>query len=150
MTAALAPRITSSGKGTVPDGHTAFWWAVALAIIPAVMAFVLGTSTATTAGAAVDTDLLAQANLLGGLLLFGGFFAVNSALHSYLIVSYATDDGVSLDVGFYYMANAMGRLLGTVLSGWIYQAYGLQYCLWVSAGFIGIAALLSLRLPRHS
>ncbi|MBK5550674.1 hypothetical protein JFU49_10395 [Pseudomonas sp. TH03] len=52
-------------------------------------------------------------------------------MHSYLIVSYAKEDGVSLDVGFYYMSNALGRLLGTVLSGWIYQTYGLEACLWV-------------------
>jgi hypothetical protein len=61
--------------------------------------------------------------------VFGVLFAVNSALHSYLIVSYAKADGVSLDVGFYYMANAMGRLLGTVLSGWVYQVHGLVACL---------------------
>ena len=54
--------------------------------------------------------------LIVGLTVFGVLFALNSALHSYLIVSYASEDGVSLDVGFYYMANAMGRLLGTVLS----------------------------------
>jgi hypothetical protein len=66
--------------------------------------------------------------LLGGLMVFGALFAVNSSLHSYLIVSYAKEDGVSLDVGFYYMSNAMGRLAGTVLSGWVYQVYG-----WVRA-----------------
>ena len=67
-----------------------------------------------------------------GLLSFGVLFAVNSSLHSYLIVSYAQEDGVSLDVGFYYMSNAMGRLLGTVLSGWVYQQWGLAACLWIS------------------
>ena len=56
--------------------------------------------------------------------MFGVLFAINSSLHSYLIVSYASEDGVSLDVGFYYMANALGRLLGTVLSGWVFQAGG--------------------------
>ena len=58
-----------------------------------------------------------QIGLIGGLMLFGAFFAVNSSLHSYLIVSYAKVNGVSLDVGFYYMANAMGRFLGMLLSG---------------------------------
>jgi len=62
-------------------------------------------------------------------LCFGAVFAVNSSLHSYLIVSYASEEGVSLDVGFYYMANAMGRLLGTVLSGLIYQQVGLLACM---------------------
>ena len=88
--------------------------------------------------------------LVGGLLLFGAVFAVNSSLHSYLIVSYAKEDGVSLDVGFYYMSNALGRLLGTVLSGWVYQAYGLQACLWISSLFVLLAAVISSALPRHT
>jgi len=83
------------------------------------------------------------------LLVFGALFAINSSLHSYLIVSYAGEDGVSLDVGFYYMANAMGRLIGTVLSGWLFQEYGLAVCLWVSAGFIFLTAIISIGLPRH-
>jgi hypothetical protein len=62
--------------------------------------------------------------LFGGLIVFGAVFAVNYSQHSYLIISLAGRDGVSLDVGFYYMANAMGRLFGTVLSGWVYQADG--------------------------
>lgn len=70
-------------------------------------------------------------------------FAVNSSLHSYLIVSYAREDGVSLDVGFYYMSNALGRLLGTLLSGWVFQAHGLAACLWVSTAFVLLAALIS-------
>ena len=80
--------------------------------------------------------------------MFGVFFALNSALHSYLIVSYADEDGVSLDVGFYYMANAMGRLLGTVLSGWVFQRWGLQACLMISAVLVILAALVSMALPR--
>jgi predicted MFS family arabinose efflux permease len=87
--------------------------------------------------------------LIGGLLLFGALFAINSALHSYLILAYAKADGVSLDVGFYYMANALGRLLGTLLSGWVYQAYGLAACLWISSAFVLLAALISIALPRQ-
>ena len=82
-------------------------------------------------------------------MMFGAVFAVNSSLHSYLIVSYAREDGVSLDVGFYYMSNAMGRLLGTVLSGWVFQGYGLATCLWVSCLFVALAAIISSALPRH-
>lgn len=134
---AQAPRITSTGPGHIPDGRSAFQWAVPLAVMPGLIALALG------------HGLEPQVSLLGGLLVFGALFAVNSSLHSYLIVSYATDDGVSLDVGFYYMANAMGRLLGTVLSGWVFQAWGLLACLWVSSGFLALAALLSLALPRH-
>ncbi len=85
-----------------------------------------------------------------GLAVFGVLFAINSSLHSYLIVSYANEDGVSLDVGFYYMANAMGRLLGTLLSGWIFQRFGLAACLGGSALLVGMAALLSLALPLAS
>ena len=66
-----------------------------------------------------------------------------------MIVSYAREDGVSLDVGFYYMANALGRLVGTVLSGWVFQVSGLVACLWISAAFVTAAALISVGLPRH-
>ena len=97
----------------------------------------------------LHSALPAQAVLIGGLLLFGALFAINSSLHSYLIVSYAKEDGVSLDVGFYYMSNALGRLIGTLLSGWVFQAYGLEACLWVSSAFVLLAALVSLGLPRH-
>ena len=88
-----------------------------------------------------------QLVVIGGLLLFGVLFAINSSLHSYLIVSYARADGASLDVGFYYMSNAAGRLLGTLLSGWVYQAYGLAACLWISALLVTVAALMSVLLP---
>ncbi|WP_220486489.1 glyceraldehyde 3-phosphate dehydrogenase NAD-binding domain-containing protein [Luteimonas sp. MC1782] len=62
---------------------------------------------------------------------------------------HADADGVSLDVGFYYMANAMGRLLGTVLSGWVYQAAGLEACLAISAVLVALAAIISIGLPQH-
>ena len=133
----LAPAITGKGRGHVPDGRAAFAWASLLAALPALMAIGLA--------AAWHVPVV----LLGGLLVFGAVFAVNSSLHSYLIVSYAREDGVSLDVGFYYMSNAMGRLLGTVLSGWIFQAYGLVACLWVSCLFVLLAAMISVALPRH-
>jgi predicted MFS family arabinose efflux permease len=134
----FAPAITGKQRGHVPDGRAAFVWALLLAGLPAGIA--LGLSAGLSAHLAV----------LGGLLLFGALFAVNSSLHSYLIVSYAKEDGVSLDVGFYYMSNAVGRLIGTVLSGWVYQAYGLPACLWISTVFILLAALFSLGLPRHA
>ena len=69
-------------------------------------------------------------------------------VHSYLILAYSEHEKVSLNVGFYYMANAGGRLAGTVLSGWIYQTQGLEGCLWWSTGFVLAAALLSIRLPE--
>ena len=88
--------------------------------------------------------------LVLGLLAFGAVFAVNSSLHSFLIVDYAREDGVSLDVGFYYMANAAGRLIGTVLSGWVYQNAGLLACLWISTGFIIVSAFVVRWLPSKS
>ncbi|CEG54817.1 Putative major facilitator superfamily permease [Stutzerimonas xanthomarina] len=133
----LAPSITGKKQGHVPDGRAAFAWALALAGLPALIA--LGLSA----------NWSAPTVLLGGLMIFGVLFAVNSSLHSYLIVSYAKEDGVSLDVGFYYMSNAMGRLIGTLLSGWVFQAYGLEACLWVSSGFVLLAALISMFLPGH-
>lgn len=96
-----------------------------------------------------DTPTLAW-GLVIGLLIFGGVFAVNSAIHSYLIVSYADADGTSLDVGFYYMANAAGRLLGTVLSGALFQSGGLLACLLGSLVFLGISSALTLALAKRS
>lgn len=132
----IAPRITGRNKDHVPDGKSAFLWAMALAGLPAFIAIALASAWPPTIV------------VVTGLLLFGAVFAVNSSLHSFLIVSYAKEDGVSLDVGFYYMANAMGRLLGTMLSGWVFQFAGLGACLWISSVFIGLAAVISLALPR--
>ena len=134
----IAPRITQGRSGRVPDGHDALVWAAVLGVVPVIIGWAL------TFGWHPKTILLA------GLLVFGALFAVNSSLHSFLIVNYAGEDGVSLDVGFYYMANAMGRLIGTVLSGWLFQDYGLEMCLWVSAVFIFLTATISFGLPRHS
>ncbi|WP_297801726.1 organoarsenical effux MFS transporter ArsJ [Arenimonas sp. GDDSR-1] len=136
---ALAPAITGRRQAShAPDGRTALHWALPLVLVPAGMALALAQGVSATGV------------LMIGLAVFGVLFAVNSALHSYLILSYAREDGVSLDVGFYYMANAMGRLLGTVLSGWIFQAQGLAACLWVSAGLLALAALIARALPRHN
>lgn len=75
---------------------------------------------------------------------------MNSALHSYLMVGYTRADGVSLDVGFYYMTNDIGSLTGTLLSGWIYHTYGLQPCLWAASLMLLLATVLSLGLPRQN
>jgi len=82
-----------------------------------------------------------------GLGVFGVLFALNSAVHSYLILAYAEGDKVAMKVGFYYMANAGGRLAGTVLSGWAYTVWGLEGCLVASSLLLLSAALLSLKLP---
>lgn len=137
---ASAPKLirrTRHGEG--PDGPSARHWAFILALFPAAIVLALN------AGWPQDTVLIT------GLILFGIVFAINSAIHSYLILAYSDHDKVAINVGFYYMANAGGRLAGTVLSGWIFQVYGLEACLWWSSGFVLTAALLSFALPqRHA
>ena len=86
--------------------------------------------------------------VLGGLALFGVVFAINSSVHSYLVLAYSDGDKVALNVGFYYMANAGGRLAGTLLSGVTYQLAGVTGCLWASTAFALAAGVISLRLPR--
>ena len=80
--------------------------------------------------------------------MFGVVFAINSAVHSYMILAYSDFDRVSMNVGFYYMANAGGRLTGTILSGWVYQTQGLSGCLWWSTEFLLAAAILYFKLPE--
>ncbi len=137
---AAAPRFVRrrvDGPGGEPDGKTAMWLALGLAACPAVIAL------------ALSADLDPAIVIVLGLIPFGVAFAMNSAVHSYLILAYADNDKVAMNVGFYYMANALGRLVGTVLSGLIYEWGGLTACLWTSAGFILVAGLLSLLLPTE-
>ncbi|MCE6959843.1 organoarsenical effux MFS transporter ArsJ [Cereibacter sphaeroides] len=82
--------------------------------------------------------------LVAGLLLFGFVFAVNSSLHSYLILAFSKAERVTMDVGFYYMANAAGRLVGTLLSGLSYQWGGLPLCL-ATAGAMAAASWMTAR-----
>jgi len=134
---ASAPRlIRRSHHGQGPGGGTARLWAFILAFFPAAMALALQYG--------LDPALV----LVTGLVLFGGVFAINSAVHSYLILAYSDFDKVSMNVGFYYMANAGGRLTGTILSGLVYQTQGLTGCLWWSAAFVLVAAVLSFKLPE--
>ncbi len=82
-----------------------------------------------------------------GLSVYGFVFAINSSIHSYLILAYGERDQISMDVGFYYMANAGGRLVGTILSGYLYQSGGLFVCLAGSFVFVILSWLLATRLP---
>lgn len=109
-----------------------------------------GMLVAVTVGIAAATQFEFHATvvLLVGLIMFGIVFAVNSAVHSYLILAFTDTDQVALNVGFYYMANAAGRLVGTLLSGVLYVVAGLPGCLWASAAFVLAAALLAGMLPR--
>lgn len=124
-----APKLTGLNQARLPTAKSAMLLAFGLATIPTLMGLTLSYEP--------------QWILLIGLVLFGVVFALNSAVHSYLIVSYADADGTSKDVGFYYMANAGGRLTGTVLSGYIYQVAGMEACLFIAAAFLIVAGALA-------
>ena len=121
-----------------PDGRSVVLWGLALSVLPILILFL-------ELGLKWDSEVVA----VMGVLFFGIVFAVNSTIHSYLIVSYAKRDGVSLDVGFYYMSNAAGRLMGTVLSGLVYQQYGFMACIAVSAVCVVMSIVVSIGLPAN-
>ncbi|WP_322892783.1 MULTISPECIES: organoarsenical effux MFS transporter ArsJ [unclassified Yoonia] len=139
---ASAPKVLRAT--TRPAGElisAARQWAWALAAVPAIL----------TSAALLSTgpQLWLTITLVVGLLVFGAIFAINSALHSYLILSFSKAERVTMDVGFYYMANAAGRLLGTLLSGLTYQAGGLGLMLGTATLMVAISALVAGRLdPR--
>jgi hypothetical protein len=124
-----------SAGGLSGEVRAARLWAFLLALIPAALAAALGWGVDPAAGVIV------------GLGLFGVAFAVNSSIHSYLILAYTDADTVALNVGFYYMANAGGRLLGSLLSGLSYQAAGVIGCLLLAAVLVAVSFLISLLLP---
>jgi predicted MFS family arabinose efflux permease len=136
-TQSLSPQLLGySSAQSSPTGLAAFFWVTCLTGMPALIAIGLG------------LDWQKETVLLGGLFLFGVIFAINSAIHSYLILAYSDHDRVSMDVGFYYMSNAAGRLLGTILSGFMYQSQGITGCLWISSGLLVVAMAISFFLPR--
>lgn len=130
-----APRLLTAGGRQPDEVRAAQHWALALAVVSAAL------------GAAVTVDAGTTAAVVGGLVVFGVVFALNSSLHSFLILAYTTDDDVALDVGFYYSANAAGRLVGTLLSGLLYLWAGLPAALWGSTAFVVATWLLARRLP---
>ena len=133
----LAPTLLKQfGSGRSPGARTIRFWTGLLIGIPAAIAL------------ALQTGLPAGATIIVGLMIFGIVFAFNSAVHSYLVLAYTEDDKVALNVGFYYMANSGGRLAGTILSGLVFQLYGLVGCLWVSAVSVLLAELVTLKLPN--
>lgn len=131
----IAPKFTRSSKD-VPKTQAVVWNAL-LTLSPLALALALW------------QHLPVTQSIIIGLGLFGILFAINSSLHSYLIVSYSRADGVSLDVGFYYMANAAGRLLGTILSGWVYQQWGLIACLMISTLLLLLSTAAISFLPER-
>ena len=136
---AAAPRLlNATGRSEAELVAAARGWAGAILPVPAALA--------AAAALAPGPAPWLTATLIVGLLAFGVLFAVNSALHSYLILAFTRAERVTMDVGFYYMANAAGRLIGTVLSGLTYQIGGLALCLGTAAAMIGLSALAAGRL----
>ncbi len=131
----MAPKLLRRAGKTVDEIRAAQQWALTLAFVSGLIALAVAFDAGTTVA------------VVGGLVVFGIVFALNSSLHSYLILAYSDDDAISMDVGFYYSANAAGRLVGTLLSGLMYLWGGLSAALWGSAAFVAITWLLTLRLP---
>lgn len=136
---AIAPALIGRfTHGRAPQGRAA-----------RVLSFLLSFTTALVA-LGLSAGAPATLVLLLGLGAFGVVFAVSSSVHSYLILAYSDGDEVAMNVGFYYMANAAGRLLGTLLSGLTFQVAGVIGCLWGSASFALAAAAVSMLLPFKS
>lgn len=135
---AIAPMLVSrSADGLTREVPAARMWAAILAAVPIALAIVMQTANPGR------PDLI----LVAGLALFGLPFAVNSSLHSYLILAYAGSEKAAEDVGFYYAANAAGRLLGITLSGVLYQFAGITGCLAGSAIMLLACWLITFLLP---
>ncbi|MBX2878731.1 MAG: organoarsenical effux MFS transporter ArsJ [Granulosicoccus sp.] len=130
----FAPKLLGSNR----SGRSALVLVLALAFIPGGIALAMSNLSSTAAV------------LIIGLAIFGIVFALNSAVHSYLAVAWSDREKVAMNVGFYYMANAGGRLIGTVLSGWSYQSLGLQGSLWISTGMLALATVISLAFPQNA
>ena len=134
---AAAPQLVKrSADGLSREVPAARLWSALLALVTVGLA----------AAVALDLPQL-EWIVVGGLGLFGFAFAINSSVHSYLILAYAGSEKAAEDVGFYYAANALGRFIGTLLSGLLYQWGGLLYALVGSAVMLGICWLVTLGLP---
>jgi len=139
----IAPRITKQ-RGIKKNGN--FWqsnrnklsfWSFILTLVSLGISLLL------------YVEYSPQTSIVVGLLIFGGVFAINSSMHSYLVVHYAASEHASIDVGFYYTANATGRLIGTILSGSIFQFYGLVGCLIGSTIFLAATSVITIFLEKQ-
>lgn len=130
-----APRILTFRQREVDEVRAAREWAFTLVVVSAVIASL------------VAFDVAVKIAIVAGLVVFGVVFAMNSSLHSFLVLAFSDDDEVALDVGFYYSANAAGRLVGTVLSGLLYLWGGLAAAMWGATAFVALTWLCALRLP---
>lgn len=140
-----APKLLRARRKSMAETvRLARLWVGGLTVIPAFLA-----AAAWFAGPANSADWL-TVTLVGGLLVFGAVFAINSSLHSYLILAFTSSARVTMDVGFYYMSNAAGRLLGTLLSGLSYQFGGLSLCLGTAAAMSFLSFLCASGLSRSA
>ncbi len=138
LTQASAPSvIRRSADGLTAEVPAARLWSALLALIPVLIILVLAANTP------VRPDII----LVVGLAVFGAAFAINSSVHSYLILAYAGSEKAAEDVGFYYAANAAGRFTGTLLSGILYQWGGLTACLAGSALMLAACFIMTMLLP---
>ncbi|CAM9245362.1 unnamed protein product [Scytosiphon promiscuus] len=139
----------ADGTSRQPTGAAAYKWAAYCSLAP----LITGIATYFTHKVA-ESDLATALVLITGVVAFAAMFAVNSSVHSYLIVSYSNKDKVAMDLGFYYMANAMGRLVGVLVGGFLYHYtsddFGLSMCLIVACPFLVAAAAIAYRLPDPS
>ena len=136
----LAPHIVRrSADGLSAEVPAARAWSAVLAAVPAVLAALVW---------AQPPQLVWL--VVAGLALFGAAFAVNSSVHSYLVLAYAGSEKAAEDVGFYYAANALGRFLGTLASGLLYQRFGLLGALLGSAAMLALCWVLTLGLPLRA
>jgi predicted MFS family arabinose efflux permease len=137
---ALAPQLVPrSADGLSAEVPAARLWSAVLALVPMALA-----------GAVLADVPHLPWVVVGGLALFGVAFAINSSVHSYLVLAYAGSEKAAEDVGFYYAANALGRLGGTLMSGLLYQWGGLLYALTGSAAMLVVCWLVTLRLPEEA
>ena len=130
-----APKMLARGGRRIDEVGATQRWALILGLVSAAIALL------------VAFDIAVNWAIVGGLIVFGIAFAMNSSLHSYLVLAFSDDDSVALDVGFYYSANAAGRFVGTLLSGLLYLWGDLVAALWGSAIFVVITWICARRLP---
>ena len=130
-----APKMLARGGRRIDEVGATQRWALILGLVSAAIALL------------VAFDIAVNWAIVGGLIVFGIAFAMNSSLHSYLVLAFSDDDSVALDVGFYYSANAAGRFVGTLLSGLLYLWGDLAAALWGSTIFVVITWICAQRLP---
>ncbi|HZX84928.1 MAG TPA: MFS transporter, partial [Reyranella sp.] len=137
---AAAPAVVSrSADGLSREVPAARWWSLALALVPVLITVVLALNPPNPTAVVVV-----------GLAIFGIAFAVNSSVHSYLVLAYAGSEKAAEDVGFYYAANAAGRFIGILASGFLYQFGGIYACLIGSAVMLFICWFVTLALPTRT